>query len=218
VGRGNVDDGLGGLHRHQQLVGLDLLPRRHLPFNDFRLLQAFAQVGQLEVFHRIPSVQSVPSTCSQAATMSATLGRYKASWRYSGGGMSGAVTRRMGACRSSHRRSYRLAAISAPSPPERGASCTITRRPVLRTEASRVSRSSGLILARSITSQPTPRSASCAAACRLSSTLAPQLSRVRSSPSRRVKQLSSGSRRPSSRTVCGFIRYSRAGSRKITGS
>src|SRR5690606_40496088 len=33
-----------------------------------------------------------------------------------------------------------------------------------------------------------------------------------------VKQLSSGRRRPSSGSGCGFMRYRRVGSRKITGS
>ncbi|MNF82727.1 hypothetical protein D3C84_650380 [compost metagenome] len=51
VGRGDIDDGLGGFHRDQQLVGLDRLAGLDVPLDDLGLLQAFAQVGQFEVFH-----------------------------------------------------------------------------------------------------------------------------------------------------------------------
>ncbi|MNY62239.1 hypothetical protein D3C86_1990220 [compost metagenome] len=85
VGRRNVDDGLGGFHRDQQLVGLDAVAGLDVPFDDFRLLQAFAEVGQLEVFHGYcspfqgaccaPAAQAYSSTASQAARMSPTSGR-----------------------------------------------------------------------------------------------------------------------------------------------
>ena len=45
VGGGNVDDRLGGLDRQQRLVELDLVAGLDVPFDDFRFLQAFAEIG-----------------------------------------------------------------------------------------------------------------------------------------------------------------------------
>ncbi|MNP26838.1 hypothetical protein D3C76_1197130 [compost metagenome] len=59
VGRGDIHQGLGGFHRDQQLVGLDAVPRLNVPLDDFGFLQAFAQVGQFEVFHRALLVSGV---------------------------------------------------------------------------------------------------------------------------------------------------------------
>ncbi|MGY3526390.1 hypothetical protein ACVWWS_005227 [Pseudomonas chlororaphis] len=52
IGRGNVHQGLGGFHRHQQLIGLDRIAGPDVPFDNLRFLQAFAQIGQFEIFHR----------------------------------------------------------------------------------------------------------------------------------------------------------------------
>lgn len=59
VGRGDVHQRLGGFHRDQALVGAHAVAGLDVPFDDFRFLQALAQVGQLEVLHgRLPSAQA----------------------------------------------------------------------------------------------------------------------------------------------------------------
>src|SRR5690606_24205695 len=63
-----------------------------------------------------------------AATIRSTLGRYFISSRNSGMWVSQPVTRCTGATRSYMDSSARRAAISAPKPAVRGASCTITQR------------------------------------------------------------------------------------------
>ncbi|MNN79614.1 hypothetical protein D3C81_1962730 [compost metagenome] len=52
MGRRDFHQRLGGLHRDQRLVGLHPLAGLDVPLTDLRFLQAFAEVGQLEVFHR----------------------------------------------------------------------------------------------------------------------------------------------------------------------
>ncbi|MNL37108.1 hypothetical protein D3C87_1592320 [compost metagenome] len=78
--------------------------------------------------------------------------------------------------------------------------------------------SSGLSVATSMTVAVTPSPASASAAASVSCTIAPQLTSVMSLPSRSVKQVSSGSAAPSSATSWRNRRYSRVGSRKMTGS
>ena len=59
VGRRDVHQRLGGFHRDQALVGAHAVAGLDVPFDDFRFLQALAQVGQLEVLHgRLPSAQA----------------------------------------------------------------------------------------------------------------------------------------------------------------
>ncbi len=81
-----------------------------------------------------------------------------------------------------------------------------------------VSLSIGLKVARSITSVPTPSASSSAAARKVSCVMAPQVTMVTSLPSRSTKQRSKGSACPSSVTSWRTARYSRTGSKNITGS
>ena len=78
---------------------------------------------------------------------------YQSSSCQYGYGTSKPVTRRTGPRRSRIAFSARIAATSAAKPSVRGASWTTTARPVLRTEASSASSSSGFSVRRSSTSQ-----------------------------------------------------------------
>ena len=89
-----------------------------------------------------------------------------------------------GARRSNIDSSARRAAISAPKPAVFAASCTITQRPVLATDSRMVSKSSGLSVATSMTSQLMPSFASASAASSVSLTCAPHVTSVMSLPSR----------------------------------
>ena len=64
------------------------------------------------------------------------------------------------------------------------ASSTTTSRPVLSTDSSTVSSSSGLVVRRSITSTETPLPASCSAASSEVCTIRPSVTMVTSLPSR----------------------------------
>ena len=76
--RRDIDDGLGRLHRHHLLVGLDFVTDRDVPLDDLRFLQPLAQIRQFEDFHDASMVFLT------ASTMRATLGRYCDSSRASG--------------------------------------------------------------------------------------------------------------------------------------
>ena len=81
-----------------------------------------------------------------------------------GNGVSKPATRRIGASRYSIARSWIDAISSAPKPQVRGASCTITHRPVRLTEARMPSRSNGISVRRSSTSHEMPTAAALVAA------------------------------------------------------
>ena len=76
LGGGYFDDRLGGLYRNQNLVSFDLITFLNMPFDDLGLGQAFAQIGQFEIFH--PEYSMVSLT---AMRMSSTSGRYSCSLR-----------------------------------------------------------------------------------------------------------------------------------------
>src|SRR5690606_773891 len=50
--RGHVDDGLGGLHRDQVVVEADGVAFLHVPLDDGRVREAFAEVGEQELLGR----------------------------------------------------------------------------------------------------------------------------------------------------------------------
>src|SRR5690606_20671221 len=127
------------------------------------------------------------SVLRAAATIRSTEGRYWCSERFSGNTLSHPVTRRTGATNEYRKCSAMIAAISAPKPAVRGASWTITARPVFETEAVTASASNGTRLRTSITSAETPSSASRSAAFLVSSIIAPQLMSVTSAPSRSTR-------------------------------
>jgi hypothetical protein len=52
VGRGHLDHGLGGLHRHHGLVQHHGVAFLHQPLDDFRVRQAFAEVGEMKSLSR----------------------------------------------------------------------------------------------------------------------------------------------------------------------
>lgn len=96
--------------------------------------------------------------------------------------MSKPVTLSTGFLSEVKRFSWIVAAISAPVPMWRGASWTITARPVFWTDAMMVSLSNGEMLRMSTISHEIPSLAASAAASRHSRTMAPQLIRVTSVP------------------------------------
>ena len=83
--------------------------------------------------------------------------------------------------------------ISEAAPRLLGASCTITHRPVLRTDATMVSKSMGEMVRRSISSIDAPRSSPMpSAAARAVRIMAPQAITVTSLPSRTTSALPMG--------------------------
>src|SRR5690606_1254663 len=172
-------DRLVGFHLDHCLVDLDPAPDRNDPADDLGFGQAFPDVGKAElVGHQDSSVWRA------AVTMRSTDGRYWLSDRFNGKTLSQPVTRFTGDSSEYRQRSAISAATSAPKPAVRGASWTITIRPVLSTDPVSVSASSGTRLRRSTTSTETPSSSRTSAALRTSVSIAPQLTNVTSSPSR----------------------------------
>jgi hypothetical protein len=114
------------------------------------------------------------------------------------------VTRATGAFSAPNAFSARIAAISAPTPAVRAASCTTTARPVFFTEARSVASSSGLSERRSITSADVPCSASASAAARQLCTVLPYEISETSEPSRRTLAFPRGSTTSSSGTSPGW--------------
>ncbi len=84
------------------------------------------------------------------------------------------------------------AATSAPKPHVRGASCTITTRPVRRTLSITLSVSSGSSVRRSTTSTLQPRSLARSAASSDTGTMAPYAIRLTCSPARATRALPMG--------------------------
>ena len=109
--------------------------------------------------------------------MRGARGRYSFSSVY-GKGVSQPVTRTTGASRERKQRSWMSAESSAPKPQVRGASCTMTARPVFFTEATMASMSSGWRERRSSTSQSIPSCSASRAAWSASCHMAPHASSV----------------------------------------
>ena len=86
--------------------------------------------------------------------------------------MSKPVTRRIGASRCRIASSWIVAASSPPNPEVRGASCTITTRPVFFTDVRMRSLSKGTSVRRSMTSRSKPRAAPFSAASSAVATIA----------------------------------------------
>src|SRR5205085_6336838 len=118
--------------------------------NDLALDDAFADIGHVEIEGHLYHSRVWRIACS---TRSA-VGMYSCS-RLIGNGVSRPVTRRIGASRYSIARSWIAAISSAPKPHVRGASWTITQRPVFLTLVRMVSMSNGISVRRSITSTDT---------------------------------------------------------------
>ena len=81
--RGHIDHGLGGFHRHQRCVQTDHIADLDMPFDDFGVRQAFAQIRQMEGFYCAHG-QLAARVRLAAATIFSTLGRYFISRRNSG--------------------------------------------------------------------------------------------------------------------------------------
>src|SRR6185503_9952229 len=194
-GRRHLDDGLVGLHRDHRLVGLERIARLHVPLDDLGFLQALAEVGQVEDPHYWYSI-----TLRAAPAMRAASGMYFSSSRNIGVTVSKAVTRSTGASRDKSACSEMLAEISEARLQVRGASVITTQWPVFFTEASTVSKSMGLSVARSITSAATPSASSSSAAASASCSIAPHATKVTSVPARTTNARSRLSGAPSSGT------------------
>src|SRR4029079_4410355 len=139
-GRGrDLDRRLVGLDLDQRVVLGDLLALLDQPAGDLALGQAFAEVRELELVRH----QNSSKRRRAAATTRSTDGMYASSIDQYGYGTSNPVTRSTGPRRSRIAFSATTAANSAPKPATRGASWTITTRPVFATDASNVSSSSG---------------------------------------------------------------------------
>lgn len=101
-----------------------------------------------------------------------------------GRGVKGVPTRTTGASSVQNPSSTARAAISAPMPKSRTASCAITSRLVFPREPRTVSQSMGATVRRSTTSTEMPSAASDSATARLSRTMRETLTTVTSVPSR----------------------------------
>src|SRR2546425_13349187 len=135
-----------------------------------------------------------------------------------GNGVSNPVTRTIGPRRYSIAFSARIALISAPYPPVRGASYTTTARPVFFTDDRTVGSSRGTKVRRSITSASTPFSAAFVAASRQTWAMYPYAIRLTSFPDLRTAACPRGTVTSPSGTSSRDERYSFFGSRKRTGS
>src|SRR5436189_6392 len=124
----------------------------------------------------------------------------------------------MGPRRYSIAFSARIALISPPKPPVRGASYTTTARPVFLTEARIFGSSSGTRVRRSMTSASTPFSAAFAAASRHTCAMYPYAISETSLPGLRTAASPIGTRTSPSGTSSRDDRYSFFGSRNMTGS
>src|SRR5690606_4496126 len=99
----------------------------------------FAHPPTASASHQGPSERFSLSSASTWATTAAARGRNLASSSEAKGtGTSGVVTRTGGAARSPNISSTTAATMSAPQPPLRGLSSTITSRPVVATESKTV--------------------------------------------------------------------------------
>src|SRR6185369_16500260 len=148
---GQLDGGLVGHHLDDGLVELDLVALFDLPPDDLALDDTFADIRHVEVErHGYHS-----KVCRIAFTTRSALGKYSCSRLY-GNGVSRPVTRRIGASRCAIARSWIEAISSAPKPQVRGASWTMTARPVFFTLASSVWMSNGASVRRSMTSTEMP--------------------------------------------------------------
>src|SRR6185503_3704525 len=163
--RGDLDRRLVGLDLDEGVVLGDVLPDLHKPARDLPLPHTLAQVGKLELVGH-----QKERTCRRASTTRAGEGMCSSSSDQKGKGASYPVTRSTGPRRSRMAFSAKSAAISAPKPATRGASCTMTARPVLPTEARRVSSSSGL---RERTSMTSTLASTSPAACSATPTIPP---------------------------------------------
>src|SRR5690606_8933572 len=211
----------GGEHRLDVLLGaadLDHPPQLADPIVE-GLASAqcqFAHTVTVSLSHQGPMERLSSTSPFTWATTSSARGRnFSSSSGAKGTGTSGVVTRTIGATRSSKSSSATAAAMSAPQPPARGFSSTMTSRPVLETEAKTASRSHGWSVRRSMTSAD--QSADSAAA-RAVATVEPSPIKVTSLPSATSSAFPRGTMSASDGSMSSRSPYNARGSSTTTGS
>src|SRR6202453_1892876 len=168
-GAGQFDDGLLGFHLDEDLVQGHLVADGHVPRHELGVGEPFTEVGQYEVPGCVHGGRQRSTSCR----IRSASGTKWCSTREGGYGVAKPPTRRTGASRWKKQRSEMRAAISAPRPPNTLASWATTSRPVLRTEASIVSKSTGESERRSMTSMDVPSSWAMRAAWSAVATMGP---------------------------------------------